>query len=220
MIRPKPRSFMAGAAARAQRKTPVMLTSMTLRHSASGICSKGRFVKLENSEALFTSASMRPNAFSTTSTICPTDASSETSTNTGIARISFGFDLGRYRARVRHVDVADDRDRTRSRELPPNSRPMPWPAPVMRTTRSFTLKSLELSLALEARDLRASLISTVVLQPSCSSGAHTHAEAGRPKCCAPAPLRREAGEVERHRNVVAAAVAAFIRKPVSLPAET
>ncbi len=41
MMRPPPRAFIAGSTARAHRKIPSTFTSMTRRHSAGSISSKG-----------------------------------------------------------------------------------------------------------------------------------------------------------------------------------
>ena len=85
MMRPNCRSRIDFTTADAQKKTPLMFTSMTFCHSAGGISSNGRLVRFENIEALLINTSTRPNSANTAATIESTDSFFETSTANGSA---------------------------------------------------------------------------------------------------------------------------------------
>ena len=79
MMRPPPALRMCGTQARQHSATPRMLTSITLRHSATSICSKGfNLIELKIA-ALLTRMSMRPKALTVSAASRATSASEETS---------------------------------------------------------------------------------------------------------------------------------------------
>ena len=86
IIRPQPASRMAGTTARAQKKAPVMLTSIALFHSSTGSSQNGAMVMREKTAALLIRMSIRPNAESAAPAIAPAAASSATSVSMPSAR--------------------------------------------------------------------------------------------------------------------------------------
>ena len=77
---------MCGTQARQQSATPMMLTSITLRHSATLISSKALSLIELNTAALFTRMSMRPKAFTVSAAMRSTSFSLLTSACTPSVR--------------------------------------------------------------------------------------------------------------------------------------
>ena len=141
MMRPQPALRITGATARAQIITPLMLTRITRSHSSCGMSSNLRFSSEAKMPALLMRTSIRPCSATTASTIVWIEPGSPTSTCTAIAlpaRASISATTLRALSRFRSATTGTAPAAANCRA---SSRPMPCPAPVIRTTRSLTPKS-------------------------------------------------------------------------------
>ena len=139
IIRPQRASRIAGTTARAQKKAPVMLTSIALFHSSTGSSQNGAMVIRENTAALLISTSIRPKAESAASAIAPAAVSFATSVSMPSARPPPVSISAWTLAALSPFMSATTGIAPCAAKWCAKPRPIPWPPPVITTTRFFRL---------------------------------------------------------------------------------